>query len=73
MVCGIRAVLETPASLARRVCGRWAATEPSPDQLLFAEESECMVTAGLGVPGNLSDHWVEMHSRPFWPFQALGA
>lgn len=38
---------------------------PSPDQLLFAEEGGCLVTAGLGVLSNLSDHWVETHSGPF--------
>lgn len=40
--------------------------EPRPDQLLFAEEGECLVTAGLGAPSNLSDHWVEACSGPAW-------
>ena len=51
---GIRAILRTPEHLwLGRVGDRWAAREPGPDQLLFAE---CVVTAGLGVPCNLSGH-----------------
>lgn len=68
MLGGIRAILRTPEHRwLGRVGDRWAAMEPGPDQLLFAE---CVVTAGLGVPCNLSDHRGEGGGDPPWALLA---